>query len=127
MKRMAIFMLVMLAAAVVVVLAPRGLFLKSEKSGKGNRTAARRGEDGGERVLSKAREDHQERGVAVREGLSFDARPEERTLSLVVRVVGRVVGYAFLIVVAFAVSVALGAGIAMAMEYLVGWPDTWWL
>jgi hypothetical protein len=123
MKRMAIFMLVMLAAAVVVILVPWGPILKSEKSGKGNRTAARRGEDGGKRVLNKAREDHQERVVAVREGLSFDARPEERTLPLVVRGVG----YALLIVAAFAVSVALGAGIAVAMEYLVGWPDTWWL
>ena len=126
MKRMANFMLVMLVmltVVVVVILVPWGPILKSEKSGKGSRTAARRGEDGGERVLSKAREDHQERGVAVREGLSFDARPEERPLPLVVRGVG----YALLIVAAFAVSVALGAGIAVAMEYLVGWPDTWWL
>jgi hypothetical protein len=123
MKRMANFMLVMLTVAVVVILVPWGPILKSEKSGKGNRTAARRGEDGGKRVLNKAREDHQERVVAVREGLSFDARPEERTLPLVVRGVG----YALLIVAAFAVSVALGAGIAVAMEYLVGWPDTWWL
>jgi hypothetical protein len=127
MKRMAIFMLVMLAAAVVVILAPWGPILKSEKSSKGSRTAARRREDRGKRVLNKAREDHQERVVAVREGLSFDARPEVRTLPLVVRGVGRVVGYALLIVAAFAVSVALGAGIAVAMEYLVGWPDTWWL
>ena len=124
---MAIFMLVMLAAAVVVILVPWGPILKSEKSSKGSRTAARRGEDGGKRVLNKAREDHQERVVAVREELYFDARPEERTLPLVVRGVGRVVGYALLIVAAFAVSVALGAGIAVAMEYLVGWPDTWWL
>jgi hypothetical protein len=123
MKRMANFMLVMLTVAVVVILVPWGPILKSEKSGKGNRTAARRGEDGGKRVLNKAREDHQERVVAVREGLSFDARPEERTLPLVVRGVG----YALLIVAAFAVSVALGAGIAVAMEYLVGWSDTWWL
>jgi Flp pilus assembly protein TadB len=127
MKRMAIFMLVMLAAAVVVILAPWGPILKSEKSSKGSRTAARNGEDRSKRVLNKAREDHQERVVAVREGLSFDARPEVRTLPLVVRGVGRVVGYALLIVAAFAVSVALGAGIAVAMEYLVGWPDTWWL
>jgi hypothetical protein len=126
MKRMAVFMLVMLVeltVAVVMILVPWDPILKSEKSGKGSRTAARRGEDGGKRVLNKAREDHQERVVAVREGLSFDARPEERTLPLVVRGVG----YALLIVAAFAVSVALGAGIAVAMEYLVGWPDTWWL
>jgi hypothetical protein len=42
-------------------------------------------------------------------------------------VVGRIVGYALLIVAALAVSVALGACIAVALEYLVGWPDTWWL
>jgi hypothetical protein len=55
MKRMANFMLVMLTVAVVVILVPWGPILKSEKSGKGNRTAARRGEDGGKRVLNKAR------------------------------------------------------------------------
>ncbi len=42
-------------------------------------------------------------------------------------VVGRVVGYALLIVAAVAVAIALGACIAVALEYLVGWPDTWWL
>jgi hypothetical protein len=98
---MAIFMLVMLAAAVVVILVPWGPILKSEKSSKGSRTAARRGEDGGKRVLNKAREDHQERVVAVREGLSFDARPEERTLPLVVRLLDRMNTWkAFLIVLA---------------------------
>ncbi len=57
----------------------------------------------------------------------YGAQQRKGTLPRIVRVVGRVVAYAFLIVVALAVSVALGAGIAVAMEYLVGWPDTWWL
>jgi hypothetical protein len=73
--------------------------------------------------LSKTREAYPEREVMVREGLPSDAQPEERTLPVGVRVAC----YVFFVAVVVEASAVLGAVIAVGMEYLVGWPDTWWL
>ena len=78
---------------------------------------ARRPEYEGGRALSDTREAYPEREVTVREGLTSDAQPEERTLPSAVRVAG----YACLLAVAVAASIVLGGTIAVGMEYLVGW------
>jgi hypothetical protein len=62
----------------------------------------------------------------VREGLPYGGPVRERPLLQAGRAVGRVVVYAVLVVALFALSVALGGGIAIALDYLIGWPDTWW-
>jgi hypothetical protein len=77
--------------------------------------------------VSRLWEVYEKRAAKAREGLPHDARPEVETLPLSGRALGRVVSYSFLILVTFVVSVALGACLAVAMEYLVSWPDTWWL
>jgi hypothetical protein len=121
MKGIAFFVLG--AAIAVLLLSDGGAGAKSEKSGRGNRIATKRAEYGGERVLSKTLEAPPERVVTVGEELSSDTQPEERTLPSG----GRVVGYVFFLIVAFAASAILAAGMAVGLEYLVGWPDTWWL
>ena len=120
MKGIAFFVLG--AAIAVLLLSDGGAGAKSEKSGRGNRTATKRAEYGGERVLSKTLEPPRH-VVTVGEELSLGTQPEERTLPSG----GRVVGYVFFLIVAFAASAILAAGIAVGLEYLVGWPDTWWL
>ena len=105
-------------------------------------------QDRGEKVVSGFRQDYEGHSGPSRGSSPHGAQSEKRTLSLPRRaagrvfdalwralaivgraflVIGRIVGYALLIVAAFAVAIALGACIAVAMEYLVGWPDTWWL
>jgi hypothetical protein len=123
MKRIAFFTLFVLTVSAVVLLVPNSQPDRREKSGKGNRLAARRAEYEGERFLSKARDAYPERVVTVGEGLSSDTQPEERRLPLPVRVVG----YVFFLAVVFAAAMAVGGGIVVGMEYLLGWPDTWWL
>jgi type III secretory pathway component EscS len=123
MKRIAFVTLFVLVVAVVVVLSDWGAGANTGKNGRANRLAARKGEYGGERVLSKAREAYLERVVTGQEGLSSDTQLEERTLPLAVRVVG----YVFFLAVVFAAAMAVGEGIVVGMEYLLGWPDTWWL
>ncbi len=102
----------------------------------------------GEKVVSGFRQDYEGHSGPSSGSSPHGAPSKKRTLSLPGRaagrvfaalwralavvgraflVVGRVVGYALLILAAFAVSIALGACIAVALEYLVGWPDTWWL
>ncbi len=68
---------------------------------------------------------HSEKTATVQEGAPYGGRPAEKggAWSLLVRLV-RVLGYVFLLALAFAVSVGLGAGISVGMEFLVGWPDT---
>ena len=91
--------------------------------------------------MSGFRQDYEGHSGPSRGSSPHGAQSEKRTLSLPRRgagrvfdalwralaIVGLIVGYALLIVAAFAVAIALGACIAVAMEYLVGWPDTWWL
>jgi hypothetical protein len=91
-------------------------------------------EDGRERVVRGLRQDNEGGSGPPGEESPPVAQQEKKTLPPPVSTrghafaaVGRIVGYALLIVAAFAVSVALGACIALALEYLVGWPDTWWL
>lgn len=75
----------------------------------------------------RARRAKKKKSGTSQEGLPHDAQVAERPILRDAHTVGWVVGYALLIVAAFAVSRALGACIAVALEYLVGWPDTWWL
>jgi hypothetical protein len=96
--------------------------------------------------MSKLRQDYEGRRGPPSRNSPHSSQPEKGALTLVVPivryasvalervlvivgrafvVVGRVVGYTLLIVAVFAVSMALGAGIAVALEYLVGWPNTW--
>jgi hypothetical protein len=98
-------------------------------------------QDGGERIVRGLRQDYEGCSGPPREESPHVAQQEKKSLpppvstrglafdalGRALAVVGRIVGYALLIVAAFAVSVALGACIALALEYLVGWPDTWWL
>lgn len=91
-------------------------------------------QDGWERVVRRLRQDYEGRKGPPRGGTPDDAPPEKKTLPppwramerrrhllwRVFSVVGRVVGYALLIVATLAVGAALGAVIAVAMEYLVG-------
>ena len=124
MKRIASFTLFVLVVAVVVLLSDWRADATPEKSRRGNRLAARTGEYEGDRVLiKKSLEAPSERMVTVPEGVSSDTQPAERT-----RPLGwRVLGYVFFLVVAFVASALIGGSIAVGLEYLVGWPDTWWL
>ena len=123
MRKMTFFTFSVLAVAVVLYLSGWGMGANGGKRAGGTRQVARRPEYEGGRALSDTREAYPEREVTVREGLSSDAQPEERTLPLAVRVAG----YACLLAVVIAASIVLGGAIAVSMEYLVGWPDTWWL
>jgi hypothetical protein len=122
MKRIAFFTLFVLTVSAVVLLVPTSQPVRREKSGRGNRLlAARRAEDSGERALSKAREAYPKRMAMAGEGWSSNTQPQERTLPLAVRVVG----YVFFLAVVLVAIMALAGGIAVGMEYLLGWPDTW--
>jgi hypothetical protein len=123
MRRITFFTLSVLAVAVVLLLTGWGTGTTRGKRGRGNRQAAGRSEYEDGRVLSKTREAYPEREVMVREGLPSDAQPEERTLPVGVRVAC----YVFFVAVVVEASAVLGAVFAVGMEYLVGWPDTWWL
>jgi hypothetical protein len=123
MRRITFFTLSVLAVAVVLLLTGWGTGTTRGKRGRGNRQAAGRSEYEDGRVLSKTREAYPEREVMVREGLPSDAQPEERTLPVGVRVAC----YVFFVAVVVEASAVLGAVIAVGMEYLGGWPDTWWL
>ena len=61
--------------------------------------------------------------TAAQGGASSGGRAAERWTLL--RSLARIVGYVFLVAAIFAMSLALGAGIAVLMELLLGWPDTW--
>ncbi len=63
--------------------------------------------------------------TAVQGGAPYGGRAVERWMLL--RRLARIVGYVFLVTGVFALSVALGAGVAITMEFLLGRPDTWWL
>jgi hypothetical protein len=128
MRKVTFFALSILAVAVVLLLSGWRTGANSRKRGRGDRQVTRRsgywGEGGGEQGgVSKTREAYPEREVMVREGLYSDIQPKERTLPSA----ERVAGYLFLVAGVFAAATVLGGVIAVGMEYLVGWPDTWWL
>jgi hypothetical protein len=123
MRKMNFFTLAVLAVAVVLVLSGWRTDANRVKRGRGNRLATRRPEHGGDRGLIKTTEAYPEREVMVWEEFSSDTQPEERTLPLAVRIAG----YVFFATVVLAAAIVLGGVIAVGLEYLVGWPDTWWL
>jgi hypothetical protein len=124
MKKIAFFTVSVLAVAVVLVLSGWGTGTNRVERDKPNRLAARRPEHVGERGLIKTPEAYPEREVMVLwKGYPSDTQPEERTLPLAVRVAG----YMFFAAVVLAAAIVLGGVIAVGLEYLVGWPDTWWL
>jgi hypothetical protein len=121
MKKIALFTLLVLSAGILLLLSVR---LVGATRQRGRRLAPRNTEAGRERVLSHAREARPERMVTQREELSSSyTQPGERRLPLAVRVLGYVLFFA----VVLAVGIALGCGIALVLDYLVGWPDTRWL
>ena len=75
--------------------------------------------------MSETRSSQKERLNTAREATPYGGQVAEQWTIL--RSLGRIVGYIFLIIAVFAMSVAVGAGIAVLMEFLLGWPDTWWL
>ena len=149
MRKMSFFALFVVAMAVVVLLLGWGMGANGRKRVGGTRQAAiRRPESEGGRGLSEtreaypeAREAYPEGEVMEREGLPSDTPPEGRRLPSATRTAGSGVqseertlpsavglaGYVFLCALAFAAGVVLGIVIAVGMDYLVGWPDTWWL
>jgi hypothetical protein len=133
--------LFVVAMAVVVLLLGWGMGANGRKRVGGTRQAARRRpESEGGRGLSETREAYPEGEVMEREGLPSDTQPEGRMLPSATRTAGSVfqseertlpsavglAGYVFLCALAFAAGVVLGIVIAVGMDYLVGWPDTWW-
>jgi hypothetical protein len=123
MKKITFFTVTVLVVAVVLVLSGWGIGANRVERDRPKRLATRRPEHGGDRDLIKPREAYPEREVMVLEGLSSDTQPEERTLPLAVRIAG----YVFFAAVVLAAATVLGGVIAVGLEYLVGWPDTWWL
>lgn len=76
--------------------------------------------------MSETHSSEEERVATVAQGgAPYGGRAAERWTLL--RSLARIVGYVFLVAAALALSLALGAGIAVLMEFLLGWPDTWWL
>jgi Mn2+/Fe2+ NRAMP family transporter len=73
--------------------------------------------------LSETHSSQEERVATVQGGAPYGGQEAERWKLL--RSLARIVGYVFLVVAVLALSLALGAGIAIAMEFLLGWPDTW--
>ncbi len=67
----------------------------------------------------------QEKQVAVAQGTTLYGDDVSEWWTLL-RGVARVLGYVVLVVAVFALSVALGGGLAVAMEFLLGWPDARW-
>ena len=125
MRKLSFFTLFVLAMAVVLLLLSGwGRGANGWKSVGGTRQSARRPEYEGGRVLSETREAYPARKVTVREEVvPSQPQAEERTLPSAVRVAG----YVFLLAVAFAASAVLGGAILVVMEYLLGWPNSWWL
>jgi hypothetical protein len=114
---------VLVAVAVVLRLSGWGMGANRGKRGSRSRPVAREPEYEGERGLSETREAYPEREVTVQEGLPSGTQPEGRTRPSA----ARIAGYVFLVVIGIAVGTVLGGVLAVWMEYLVGWPDTWWL
>ena len=73
--------------------------------------------------MSEIHSSEEERVATAQEGTPYGGQVIERWTLL--RSLIRIVGYIFLVAAVFALSLALGAGIAITLEYLLGWPDTW--